>query len=380
MIASEFFTADLPAVSKLLFNDPDLMQYLFSFVARKPLNYLLAGYFLKAYESCLAFDSDQFMKLIFSNNYHISLLGQIRSTSVSEILLSILQQNGFIDERISLAEGICKVVLSPDALISANAAGILLKITKDDEIFPCFSSEAIASCLLNGLLGDSPCVAKNSGLVVKNLLLISPQSLVPFIRPYILALSGVVCSVSNAEILSQFGVKIKPFGEHKVILLDIFAILCSFNMPELSTCLTNILALLPLYDWSTYFHNSYAGLIESIINSKSSELVQILIESNFTNMLIELAEKSYTSTPKGLIQKGSIGHLYKLINLLVNSNLVAIEENFKFLENWKEFEGKLGKYNEIEAKYIGGKVNINFFDNMSSDSTDKADEIDLIPE
>lgn len=356
------------------------MRYLFSFVTRKPLNYLLAGYFLKAYESCLAFDSDKFMNLIFSNNYHISLLGQIRSTSISEILLSILQQKGFFDERVSLVEGICRVVLSPDALISANAAGILLKITKDDEIFTCFSSEAIVNCLLQGMLSDLYCVAKNSGLVMKNLLSISDVSLITLIKPHILALSNIVCSVPKTEILTQFGVKIKPFGEHKVIILDILAVLCSFTLPELNICLPNILALLPIYEWSTYFHNSYAGLIDSILTNKSSDLIQILIDTNFPNMLIELAEIPCISTPKGLIPKGSIGHLYKLMNLLVNSNLMVIEENLKFLEKWKEFEEKLGKYNEIEAKYIGGKVNINFFDNMSSDSTDKADEIDLIPE
>ena len=54
---------------------------------------------------------------------------------------------------------------------------------------------------------------------------------------------------------------------------------------------------------------------------------------------------------------------------------------FESQVNWSIFREKLDFYNEAEAKNIGGKVNLNFFDNMSSeDSNEKFEEPDTIPE
>ena len=82
MVASEFFTADLPCVAEIIFQDPDLMRYLFSFVqADQTLNFLLAGYFLKAYESCLNSNPEEFFMIIYQESYHIAILKHLKSSS-----------------------------------------------------------------------------------------------------------------------------------------------------------------------------------------------------------------------------------------------------------------------------------------------------------
>lgn len=380
MIASEFFSADLPVVGRLLLGEPELMRYLFSFAARKPLNFLLAGYFLKAFETCMAFDSDKFVGIIFDNQYHLLLLDLIASTSISEIMQSIIQQKGYIEERKLLIQKLCDLVSSPNRLTSTNSSNILQKLSKDDEIFSHFSSEPTSSQILSHLKSSVPTTLKNAGQLIKSLLSASPESIIPLLTPHLSLFSDIICKEDDKLLPTQFGIKIRPFGEHKIVILEIFAILCTYNIPELRICLPNILGLLPKYPWSSYFHNSFIVLIDSIINNQSIDLVQILINENFPQTLISLAEDSSILANKTQIPKGFVGHLYKLINVLANSKIMAIEENLKLTEKWTDFQGKLGKYNEIEAKNIGGKINVNFFDNMSSSSTDKADELDLIPE
>lgn len=356
------------------------MKYLFSFAGRKPLNFLLAGYFLKAYESCLAFDCEKFVGVIFDNQYHLLLMDLIASTSISEIIQSLIHQKPYLEERKSLILQLCDLVSSPNRSSSSNSSSILQKLTKDDDLFPFFSSDSTFSRILNHLKSSSPTTIKNAGQIIKSFLLTSPQAALPLITPHLPLLTSTITQEDPNLLPTQFGIKQMRFGEHKLVLLDIFASLCTHNIPELVTFLPSILGLLPKYPWSSYFHNSFTVLIESILSNQSIDLVQVLISSNFPQTLVDLAEDSFIPTSKTQVPKGFTGHLYKLINLLVNSRILAIEENLKITKTWTEFQGKLGKYNEIEAKNIGGKVNVNFFDNMSSSSTDKADELDLIPE
>ena len=65
---------------------------------------------------------------------------------------------------------------------------------------------------------------------------------------------------------------------------------------------------------------------------------------------------------------------------MVNSKIPSLSACIQSSESWTDFELNLTSYNEIEAKNIGGKATFNFFENMSSDSFDKAEEPDLIPE
>ena len=136
MVASEFFTADLPCVAEIIFQDPDLMRYLFSFVqADQTLNFLLAGYFLKAYESCLNSNPEEFFMIIYQESYHIAILKHLKSSSISEIVFSILTSKSSLEERKLVLDQVIRLLGSYDYFVSFNASSILSRISKDEEIF-----------------------------------------------------------------------------------------------------------------------------------------------------------------------------------------------------------------------------------------------------
>lgn len=382
MIASEFFSSDLNIVNKLLLSDSDLMNHLFSFVSsNNKLNYLLAGYFQKAFDSLLAFDSETFTNFIFSHNLHLDLLNKLQSTSVAEMIFSILQQKVNLDERRKLICEIGKRVNDPSVLISYNSAGILGKVGKEEEIFEVLTGEFMVDLLLSHLNSEFKFVVRNSGWVLKYILSLAPEKVVGLVNKEIGNLARILCEDFSPEVQTQFGLKIEKFGEHRLAILDIFSLLCLHAEAQVVDFIPQILNLFQSFAWNSYFHNSFTSFIESILNSQNKVLVEVLSRSNFPSLLINLTENSLVEAKgKVLISKGNVGHLYKIINILVNSKVDVICDALKVAASWNEFETKLQSYNEVEAKTIGGKVNVNFFDNMSSDSTDKADELDLLPE
>jgi len=383
LIASEFFTADLPIVAKILFQNPSLMNSLFSFLNSNPLNFLLAGYFLKAYECCLAHNPDEFMLIIFQENHHLGLLKQMKSSSIAEIVASILAQNVIKEDKERFLIEVAGLVASQEKLTSYNATGIVAKITKEDSLFSLLTQDPILPSLLRNLRSPCPWVVRNSSLVLKTLLQASPEDLVPYIRPEIASISdSLINSPCTSTLQTQFGLSITTIGEARLSILDLFVSLCSTSslVPEISPVLPAILGLFPQFHWSTYFHNTFFSLVEAIITNSIQPFIELLSLHNFPQVLISLAKENTVQSPKFSVPLGCIGHVYKLVNLFVNSKIPSISSSLEGYESWPDFESKLQSYNEIEAKNIGGKATFNFFENMSSDSFDKTEEPDLIPE
>jgi hypothetical protein len=274
-----------------------------------------------------------------------------------------------------------KLLNQGDAMVSANCTGILIKVLKDDELFNALVSTSMIDQLFLHLKSDKNFTIKNSLTVLKHLLTQSPDIIKTDLCKNLSLLSSILCSSSPSTQSTQFGNSIKTFGEHRLLVLEIFSLLCTQSEESLCPFIPSVLSLFPLYQWNSYFHSSFTSLIESILNSQNKNLIETLTKSDFPGQLIALAQDPQVQITENLsIPKGLIGHLFKIINLLANSQIECVSGSMKNVNLWKDFEPRLNCYNEVEARNIGGKVNVNFFDNMSSDSTDKADEIDLLPE
>ena len=379
LVASEFFTSDLPIVSKLLFQEPSLLQYLFSFLYQRPLNFLQAGYFLKAYECCLSTNPEEFLLFIFQENHNSALLDQMQSSSISEIVGSILTQSFNKEEKIKFFENVVKLIASDTKLVSYNSASILGKIGREDELFQYLTQEEKVLFFIENLARGSPWVVKNSALILKNLVSASGEEITKHFKSHIRTLTQLLTQPSSTQIPTQFGLAIEPVGETRLSIMELFALIIASPLlvPEFSESLASILNLMPRFSLSSYFHNTFLSLIENILSS-ASPLIEVLLRHNFPQTLVSIAKTCNSSD--SYLARGSKGHVFKLINLMVNSKIPSINSSIQSSELWTDFEVNLTSYNEIEAKNIGGKATFNFFENMSSDSFDKAEEPDLIPE
>ena len=379
LVASEFFTSDLPVVSKLLFQEPSLLQYLFSFLYQSPLNFLQAGYFLKAYECCLSTNPEEFLLFIFQENHNSALLDHMQSSSIAEIVGSILTQSFNKEAKVSFFEEVVKLIGSDSKLVSYNSASILAKIGREDELFQYLTKEEKILFLVQNLARVSPWVVKNSALILKNLVSASGEETTKHFKSAIKTLTALLSRPASARIPTQFGLAIEPVGETRLSILELFSLIISSPalVAEFSESLPAVLSLLPRFQLSSYFHNTFFSMVENILSS-SSALIDVLLRHNFPQTLVAMAKTANSSD--SYLARGSKGHVFKLINLMVNSKIPSLSACIQSSESWTDFELNLTSYNEIEAKNIGGKATFNFFENMSSDSFDKAEEPDLIPE
>ncbi|OMJ83268.1 hypothetical protein SteCoe_15857 [Stentor coeruleus] len=384
LVASEFFTSDLPCLFNILFQEPNLMRYLFSFITREPpINLLLAGYFQKAFESCLNYNTEEFLMIVFQESLHISLLKHLKSSSVAEIVYTIISSKGFYDERRMILIEIVSLIESADLMTSYNANSVLCRLNKDDDIYQELLSKEVFDKLLCFVKGKKTYIIRNAGGVVKNVLNLSGETVSEHFVKKVSGFVDILCLDGDEKIITQFGVEVKCFGEHRLIVLEIMVLICNFPIlvNEVSNEINRIINLLDTYKWSSYFHHAFTGFIEALINTSANEYVKALLKAEFPQILIELASSSVVKCKKFSTASGCTGHVYKMINLLVNSKIEAITTSMDLMERWVGFHPKLDDYNEIESKNIGGKANINFFDNLSSeDSGEKAEENDLIPD
>ncbi|OMJ74819.1 hypothetical protein SteCoe_26160 [Stentor coeruleus] len=384
LVASEFFTNDLPCISKILFQEPGLIHYLFSFITREgPLNFLLAGYFQKAFESCYSYNSEEFLTIIFKESLHITMLKHIKSSSIADIVYLILTSKGDLDKRHELLAETTKLISSKNYMVSFNASGILCRISKEEEIYQYFISEMIIGQILDKISSADIWVVRNAGNVIKCILGSSGDLVVQYINKRIGQFADILCGESEGKILMQFGVEVQSFGEHRLIILELFVLLCNFPslVSEISKEIERIVLLLEKYKWSSYFHHAFTVFIEALLNSSAKEYIEALVNADFPQILIDIATYNVLDCKKYSTTIGCTGHVYKMINLLVNSKIDSISTSMGIIDGWELFQVKLDCYNDIERETVNGKSNINFFENMSSeDSYEKAEENDLIPD
>lgn len=307
----------------------------------------------------------------------------MKSSSIAEIVASILAQSVNKGDKERFLIDVAGLVASREKLTSYNATGIVSKITKEEGLFTVMIQDPILPSLLKNLKSSCPWVVRNSSFILKGLFQASPEDLIPFLKPEVLSISELLLnSQCTSSLQTQFGLSINTIGEARLSILDLFVSLCASSslIPDISPVLPAILSLFSQFHWSTYFHNTFFSLIEVIITSSFPPYIEILSIHNFPQVLINLAKENTIKSPKFSVPLGCIGHVYKLINLFVNSKIPSISSSLEGYESWPDFESKLQSYNEIEAKNIGGKATFNFFENMSSDSFDKTEEPDLIPE
>ncbi|OMJ71131.1 hypothetical protein SteCoe_30742 [Stentor coeruleus] len=384
LVASEFFTSDLPCLFKILFQEPILMRYLFSFITREPpINLLLAGYFQKAFESCLNYNTEEFLMIIFQESFHISMLKHLKSSSIADIIYTILSNKGYFDERRILLTETVMLIGSTDLMSSYNANFILCRLNKDDDIYEELLSKEVFEKLLDFVKRKEPYVVRNAGGVVKNILNFSGETVSDHFVKKISGFIDILCLDTDEKCITQFGAEIKCFGEYRLVVLEILVLICNFPplVSEVSKEISRVIVLLDKYKWSSYFHHAFTGFIEALVNNSSNEYVKALLDADFPQILIENACSSVVQYKKFSTTNGYTGHIYKMINLFVNSKIEAITTSMNLMDVWMSFQKKLDDYNEIESKNIGGKANINFFENLSSeDSGEKAEENDLIPD
>lgn len=311
------------------------------------------------------------------------MLKHIKSSSIADITYLILTSKGNLDERRGLLAETTKLISSKNYMVSFNASGILCRISKEEEIYQYFISEEIVERILDYISSADVWVVRNAGNAIKCILTSSGESVVQYISKRIGQFADILCRESEGKILTQFGVEVQTFGEHRLIILELFVVLCNFPtlVNEMSKEIGRIVLLLEKYKWNSYFHHAFTVFIEALISSSAKEYIEALVNADFPQILIDIATYNVLDCKKYSTTIGCTGHVYKMINSLINSKIDSISTSIGDIDGWELFKVKLDDYNDIEGKNVSGKSNINFFENMSSeDSYEKPEENDLIPE
>ncbi|CAG9309907.1 PPP6R1 [Blepharisma stoltei] len=400
LVASQFFAGDLNRVLDLLFEDESLIQTLFSFLNKsEKLNYLLAGYFRKAFDGLLSRNQGAILKFVYTNSYHTVLLSHIYSQSIGDILFRCLtgisQSESYLNERLSIVDGLISKLADSDPIVSINAEATLSRLISEkgssnsaDLVARITSSENIEKIFLN-LNDQNKYIARSSAKLLKSLLMIKGMNidsigLADAFCKFMEFFAGILQSDSQFNIKSTFGEEIKTLGEAKIILAEVIILLVSSNNASLRQEIINhqilqhLTTLFVEYEWNSAYQTVYLNLIQIILQLDSLDL-KIQLFQVLPKYLVNLADNPEIQKGSVLIRRGIMAHVYKIANLLTKQKYIQeLQDILLNTEGWNNFEiNLLDPYLELEKKTLGGSTRFNLFDLNSSEEEGPRLELDL---
>lgn len=176
LIASHFFAGDINSVLDYLFEDEELLQSLFGFITNnEKLNYLLAGYFRKAFEGLVGRNQHSILKFIFDNDYQTAFLQHIYSQSIADILLKCLTgAEDYLDKRGDIIDKLISKIVDNNPIQSINSEYILSKLMTEKSTVG--YAQLMSRLTLNlekivlGLENKDKFIARSCAKIIKNIL------------------------------------------------------------------------------------------------------------------------------------------------------------------------------------------------------------------
>ncbi|KAF8105821.1 hypothetical protein N665_0155s0036 [Sinapis alba] len=412
-IACEIFTCEIEMILKTLVEDEELMLLLFSFLeAKETHNSLLAGYFSKVVICLLVRKTIPFMQFVKDHQEILKqLVDLIGITSIMEVLKRLIGTDEhlysnytsamqWVEDTDVLEMIVDKFGSSDSPKVHANAAEILCTVARyaPPGLATKLSSPSCTGRLLKHTLEDSrPKSVLTSSLSVCISLLdpkrftlgtyhmygrqLTHESLVtnPETVEGMLGSLGdllMLLNVSSAEgvLLTTYGKLQPPLGKHRLKIVEFISVLLTVGSEAAEKevirlgVVKRVLDLFFEYPYNNFLHHHVENVILSCLESKSSQLLDHLLnECNLVGSILEAeknsilsdadSDKLHPTVPaegRKPLRIGSIGHLTRISNKLLqlaNSN-VEIQSHLQANSDWVDWQTDvLSKRNTLENVY-----------------------------
>ncbi|CAG9325934.1 unnamed protein product [Blepharisma stoltei] len=400
LIASLFFGTDQLTVLDFFYEDKTLLDLLFNFLNKEEdLNFLLAGYFAKAFDSLISRDCDALLQYVFTNSFHTKMLKHLYSQSIADVIFKTVAayncEEDYLSERLGILEELINSLSNTNPAVAMNVEYVMEKVINDKSInlyvalYEYLSSEAITEKIFRNLENEYTWIARSSAKILKNLLKQYLEEIkdsgedvpdiVGIFEKNLEFMKNTLEKPKDKKISSQFCREIEAYSEEKIIVIDILTILCTVENYSLWKTIVSlkfietITAHFKTYIWNSTLHTAYLNLLYAILTGESEELIQDIFNAKIPDMVLDQAIVPDEEIDGISIRKGHIGHIYKIANLLktARESQTVILNFFNHVEGWYEFESHvLSIYNEIESVPLGNR--------KSSAAPNSANDIDIL--
>ncbi|KAK8965757.1 hypothetical protein KSP40_PGU010449 [Platanthera guangdongensis] len=430
-VACEIFTCEVDILSRILLEDEELMNLLFSFLRPDHTHSkLLAGYFGKVVLCLMARKPAQLMSHVQCHpEIFRQLINLIGITSMMEVLIRLIgaDENMYssytdilqwVDATDVLDLIVDKFCSSDSPEVHANAAEVLCAITRyappglaTKVCSPSFvgrlfehaledsrpksvlvNSLSVCICLLDPKrLLQSSYQSFRSQLSHGTVVIADPETVGRMLESLGYLLKLLDGSTSDVVLPTTYGCLKPPLGKHRLKIVEFISILFTLGSEDAEMelirlgALRNVLDLFFEYPYNNFLHHQVESIIGSCLETKKASLVKhVLHECNIVGKILE-AEIQPTLTLERtkstvLAQErsppriGNIGHMTRIANKLVQAanSCGIIQTHLQENGEWVDWYAKvLAKRNSMENVYNWACGRPNSFHDRVRDSDDE---------
>ncbi|CAG9325789.1 unnamed protein product [Blepharisma stoltei] len=388
-VSSLFFSVECGALLDLVHSDQTLLENLLNFLkGDAPLNFLLSGYFAKAFDILMRSNERKLLDFFYSQNYHFFLLNHIYSQSIADIAYKCLSSSfTFKQQRTEIIDIlVSKLTVDYSPLVALNSQNIICRALND--CFPgieYLANEAVISSFFQNLKSENREVVTSSAKVLLSIFAAFKEESSISLK-FLLQIETIRDLIFKVEktLKNQAGCEATIIGETKLVIMQIINILCGAHLPEVgrlfkvAEIIPKLTELFESHDWNSLLHERYFNIVESIIYSDSQDLqIALLEDAKLPQLLIRLGNSPYVQYGRALIKRGSMGYVYKIANLLISSKNKGIieDEVINKIEGWASFEKEIVEvYNRVANSELGAIYN---FESASSEGNNETESSNL---
>mmetsp|Transcript_22515 Transcript_22515/g.22238 ORF Transcript_22515/g.22238 Transcript_22515/m.22238 type:complete len:344 (+) Transcript_22515:23-1054(+) len=242
-VSSLFFSIECGVLLDVILSNQPLLEDLLSFLkGEAPLNFLLSGYFARAFDSLFRLNERKLLDFIYSQCYHQCLLNHIYSQSIADISYKCLSSSfTFKQQRIEMIDVlVSKLNVDYSPVVALNSQSILSRSLND--CFPgieYLANYAVLNTLFSNLCSDNKDVVTSSAKVLLQLLNTFKDEESVFLRflSNFDKIRDIIFKEETTILKNQAGCSASSIGENKLIAMQIVNILCGIHSSEAAKCI-----------------------------------------------------------------------------------------------------------------------------------------------
>lgn len=392
-LAAELIGCEAPQLLQSLFEDPSLLSLFFSLLSSPSLNLTLAGYFSKLFHILTSRNSPRLLHILCDqeNTYLNQLVQQVKAKSIADCVLRVLVYDDgeeYVQERREIVERLVEITAESSEQ-AVNSVAILSDcLQKSSEMrswkavfAPLFSTSTLMR-LLESLSNPSP-----SALTLFTLVLGHPcfmelvgegilqleEMLEGSIHLFEAILEGKTTqdtAISSPNTVGEVRLKCLEllFTIFKADIQALEGVIARSRLPELATMMFFD------YPWSSFLHQTYFQLIQSVVNCADSSVKGLFLRrSDIINRLLEWKTEAKLESGKSF-RAGYMGHAIRLAQLLTKA--FEASPDLQPTATWSLFLSEtLNPLLELENRPYGGSKPTDTLEDDSDEQNDIKEEV-----
>lgn len=231
-LSAEFFNTEFGKMLDVIFDEKDLLEQLFAFIRTdEPVNFLLAGYFSKAFEALLMRNEKEFFEFFFQGNYHNDLVSHVYCPSISELTYKVLSTSyNYQQEKSEIVDRLIqKLGADYNLVVPVNAQSILVRALNENSMgINHICSGEIIDSLFNNLDTNNNEVLKASAKVLKGILQAFKyeEGVVERFGAHFDKIIKILDTPTIKNTQNTLRCQVSIIGEAKLLMFEIVNVLC----------------------------------------------------------------------------------------------------------------------------------------------------------